>query len=120
MKTLLPNDRCYTQFVSYVTAALALEPSWGPDLAFFKRVVLLNGRIPSCFLLCCTTQNEIAVGVKKKREAALYACRGDDVEERLQGGRATLTTHRILWSGRSRAAQGGGMHVCMHLCGKDI
>eukprot|EP00752_Nemacystus_decipiens_P008916 g7960.t1 len=55
------------------------------------------------------------IEITSKEEAALYACHGDDVEERLQGGRATLTTHRILWSGRSRAAQGGGMHVCIHL-----
>eukprot|EP00903_Cladosiphon_okamuranus_P013157 g12271.t1 len=55
------------------------------------------------------------IEITSKDEASLYACHGEDLEERLQGGRATLTTHRILWSGRSRAAQGGGMHVCIHL-----
>ncbi|CAM9734136.1 unnamed protein product [Ectocarpus sp. 4 AP-2014] len=54
------------------------------------------------------------IEITSKEEAVLYACNGDDVEERLQGGRATLTTHRILWSERSRVAH-GGVHVCIHL-----
>lgn len=53
------------------------------------------------------------------REAVLYACNGDEVVERLQGGRATLTTHRILWSQRLRAAQSSGVNVCIHLSGEN-
>ncbi|CAM9360904.1 unnamed protein product, partial [Laminaria digitata] len=45
-------------------------------------------------------------------EAALFACTGDDVDERLRGGRATLTTHRILWAGSSPT---GRSNVCIHL-----
>ncbi|CBJ32060.1 conserved unknown protein [Ectocarpus siliculosus] len=54
------------------------------------------------------------IEITSKEEAVLYACNDDDVEERLQGGRATLTTHRILWSERSRVTH-GGVHVCIHL-----
>ncbi len=53
-----------------------------------------------------------------RREAVLYACNGDSVQERLKGGRATLTTHRILWSERSRAELRGGVNVCIHLAGE--
>ena len=48
-----------------------------------------------------------------QREASLYACQGDSAEERLKGGRATLTTHRILWARRSRG------NWCIHLKGKS-
>lgn len=57
--------------------------------------------------------------ISPRREAVLYACNGDNAQERLKGGRATLTTHRILWSERSRAELSGGVNVCIHLAGES-
>ncbi|CAN0051894.1 unnamed protein product [Scytosiphon promiscuus] len=54
------------------------------------------------------------IEITSKEDAALYACNGEAVEERLHGGRATLTTHRVLWSDRTRAAP-GARNVCIHL-----
>lgn len=53
------------------------------------------------------------IEITTKEEAHLYACRGKDLDERLRGGMATLTTHRILWFDRSH--RGHPVNACIQL-----